>query len=129
MISLRKQTIGAFVAATAVNLASAVAWYATLPHDFSFAHRIPFVTFFISGLLLGALDQVRFVRKAVLLGVVMAATLSLIHWGAGEIGVPVDLRGITGAMFVILIGVPTAVPCAVIGAIVGAFVVKKASRR
>ena len=128
-MSLRKQTIGAFVAATAVNVAIAVAWYATLPHDFSLSHRIPFIAFFISGVLLGALDQVRFVRKAALLGVVMAATLALIHWGAGEVGVPVDLRGITGVMFVMLVGVPTAVPCAVIGATVGAFAVKIASRR
>lgn len=128
-MSLRKLTIVAFVAASAVNLAAAVAWYATLPHDFSFSHRIPFIAFFISGVLFGVLDQVRFVRKAILLGVVMAATMALTHWGAGEVGVPVDLQGITGVMFVMLVGVPTAVPCAVIGAAVGAFAVKIASRR
>ena len=76
----------------------------------------------VSGALIGSLDNQGFLRKTLLLGVLIACTNSIIHWSVGQFGVSVDFGAAGETVLLAIIVMPICIALSMLGGALGALI-------
>lgn len=109
----------AFSLALLVHIIATVIWYGTQPHTSPMMTYVPNAWVSFCGLLVGLSGRRLFFQKISVLAVILAVTGAIMHWGAAQLGVPVDLGTASSAFTIGIILIPVGFVFCVIGAALG----------
>jgi hypothetical protein len=116
----RRKTYLVFGLALVVQVISMVMWYVYSPHLTQFSRYLPQISNLISGALIGMLDSRYYLRKTLVLGVLITVINSIIHWSEGYLGVPVDFGAASDTIFLTIIVMPICIALSMLGGMMGA---------
>lgn len=120
MISFFKNHRG-FTAAVALYAVATVTWYATLPHLSRMPGLAAWSVVLVCGFFVCALDGRPWMRRAVVLGAVLAVCKGVIHWLAWLAGAEPDLGTLTGSMFIAGVSMPICIGLSIAGGWAGQY--------
>jgi hypothetical protein len=128
-MNLTSKTYITFSLALLVQIIALIIWYAFHPHLTLFSEYWPSISALFSGALIGLLDNQSYLRKTLILGVLMSVITSIIHWSAAQLGVPVDFGDASSSALLAIVGMPISIVLCMLGGTLGSLVYRGVFQR
>ena len=126
---LSPKTYLAFSLALTLQIIATITWHASHPHLTQLSRYLPYIWILLCGGVIGLLENRGYLRKTLVLGVLMSIVNSIIHWGAAQFGVPVDFGDASASAFFAIVGMPIFIALSMLGGTLGSLANRAALQR